>query len=300
MKREKDRRDFLKTTAGIVAVAGFSGRLPAAEKTKPLFRISLAEYSLHRMIAAKKLDTLDLGRYSMREFGIEGLDRWNRPFFAKAKDTAYLKEMEKRDTEAGAKNLLIMIDGEGDLGDPDAAKRNQTVENHRKWVEAAKLIGCHCIRVNAASKGSYDEQLNLAADGLSKICEFARTIQMSVIVENHGGLSSNGKWLAALMKKVDMPNCGTLPDFGNFHDYDRYQGVKETMPWAKSVSAKSHDFDAKGNETHTDYFKMMKIVKDAGYRGWVGIEYEGGKLTEHDGVVATKKLLLQVRETLSA
>jgi len=299
MNRENDRRDFLKTAAGIVTAAGLSGRLAAAEK-KPLFKVSLAEYSLHRMIAAKKLDTLDLGRYSMKEFGIKGLDRWNRPFFGKAKDTAYLKEMKRRDTEAGAKNLLIMIDGEGALGDPDTAKRSRTVENHRKWVEAAKLIGCHCIRVNAASKGSYEEQLKLAADGLSKLCEFAKTIKMSVIVENHGGLSSNGKWLAALMKKVDMPNCGTLPDFGNFHDYDRYLGVTEMMPWAKSVSAKSHDFDAEGNETHTDYVKMMKIVIDSGYRGWVGIEYEGSKISEYDGIVATKKLLLKVRDKLSA
>ncbi|KPL07020.1 xylose isomerase [candidate division BRC1 bacterium SM23_51] len=299
MNRENDRRDFLKTAAGIVTAAGLSGRLAAAEK-RPLFKVSLAEYSLHRMIAAKKLDTLDLGRYSMKEFGIKGLDRWNRPFFGKAKDTAYLKEMKRRDTEAGAKNLLIMIDGEGALGDPDTAKRSRTVENHRKWVEAAKLIGCHCIRVNAASKGSYEEQLKLAADGLSKLCEFAKTIKMSVIVENHGGLSSNGKWLAALMKKVDMPNCGTLPDFGNFHDYDRYLGVTEMMPWAKSVSAKSHDFDAEGNETHTDYVKMMKIVIDSGYRGWVGIEYEGSKISEYDGIVATKKLLLKVRDKLSA
>ena len=204
-----------------------------------------------------------------------------------------------------------MVDGEGALGDPDDAKRKQAIENHYPWVTAAKFLGCHSIRVNAQSSGSYEDQLSLAADGLNRLTEFAAKHNLNVIVENHGGLSSNGKWLAAVMKKVDNPRCGTLPDFGNFcldwnrreepdAWYDRYQGVKELMPFAKAVSAKSHDFDDSGNETHTDFRRMMKIVLDADYHGYVGVEYEGEKLSEVDGIKATKRLLEKVRKELAA
>ena len=198
-----------------------------------------------------------------------------------------------------------MIDGEGALGAPDAAKRTEAVENHHKWVEAAQYLGCHSIRVNAQSSGSYDEQIKLAADGLRRLTEFADPFGISVIVENHGGLSSNGKWLATVMKTVDHPGCGTLPDFGNFHLgggewYDRYQGVEELMPFAKAVSAKSHEFDASGAETKTDYTRMLKIVAAAGYHGYVGIEWEGGKPDEMEGIRLTKRLLERVRSELAA
>ena len=206
--------------------------------------------------------------------------------------------MKHRADDLCVASVLIMIDGEGHLGDPDEAKRRQAVENHFKWVEAAKFLGCHSIRVNAHSEGSYEEQLDRAADGLRRLSEFGEKHEIGVIVENHGGLSSNGKWLVGVIKKVDNKWCGTLPDFGNFQDYDRYQGVEEMMPYAKAVSAKTHDFDEKGNETHTDYRRMMQIVLDAGYDGYVGIEYEGGKLSEPEGIRASKKLLERVREEL--
>ncbi len=212
--------------------------------------------------------------------------------------------MKKRARDNGVKSNLIMIDGEGALGDADEAKRKQAVENHYKWVEAAKFLGCYCIRVNAQSSGTYDEQLERAADGLRRLTEFGADHRISVIVENHGGLSSNGKWLSSVIKKVGHRGCGTLPDFGNFNlgngqEYDRYQGVTELMPFAKAVSAKSHDFDGQGNETHTDYTRMMKIVIGAGYKGYVGIEYEGNSLSEPDGIRATKRLLERVRADLS-
>jgi sugar phosphate isomerase/epimerase len=200
-----------------------------------------------------------------------------------------------------------MCDSEGDLGDLVEAKRRQAVENHYKWLDAAKALGCHSIRVNARSSGSYDEQRDRAADGLHKLCEFAAPLGLNVIVENHGGLSSNGSWLAAVIRQVSLPNCGTLPDFGNFtidpktgETYDRYKGVEEMMPFAKGVSAKTHDFDAKGNETHTDYRRMMKIVMAAGYHGYVGIEYEGKEPDEYAGIRASKTLLEAVRKELSA
>src|SRR5690606_29598063 len=213
-------------------------------------------------------------------------------------------ELKKRAADHGVKSLLIMCDGEGRLGDPDDAKRKQAVENHYKWVEAAAELGCHSIRVNAASAGSFDEQQKLAADGLARLTAFAEQHNQNVIVENHGGLSSNGEWLAGVMQMVNHPHCGTLPDFGNFKVaagewYDRYKGVEELMPFAKAVSAKSHFF-ADGREVYTDYEKIMKIVLDAGYHGWVGIEWEGSQMGEYEGIKATKKLLEDVRETLSA
>ena len=304
-----NRRKFLSTaaiaTGGLgLALGGNSAQLPsllAAEKTKkPLYKISLAEYSLHRMIGAGKLDNLDFAAFTKEQFGIDAVEYWNRPFFTKAKDKAYMTDMKKRAADTGVQNLLIMIDGEGKLGDPDEKKRLEAVEKHYKWVEAAKSLDCHSIRVNAASQGTFEEQMKLAADGLGKLSEFAGKLGLNVIVENHGGLSSDGTWLAGVMKMVDKKNCGTLPDFGNFGSYDRYKGVTELMPYAKAVSAKAHHFDDEGNETKTDYLKMMKIVVDAGYNGYVGIEWEGGKPDEVTGIKLTQKLLEKVRAELSA
>ncbi len=298
------RRTFLSTSAAAAAVAAVGSR-GAANVFRPAakFEISIAEWSLHKSLFDKKVNHLDFSKIAKEEFGIEAVEYVNQFFKDKAKDKEYLAELNKRAHDLGVKQLLIMIDGEGHLGDADAEKRKQAVENHFKWVEAAKELGCHSIRVNAGSSGSYDDQMKQAADGLRKLSEFGAQHGLNVIVENHGGLSSNGQWLTGVMKLVDLPNCGTLPDFGNFRisgdeEYDRYKGVKELMPFAKAVSAKSHDFDDKGNETHTDYFKMIKIVLDAGYSGFVGIEYEGSKLDEYAGVRATKALLERVRSEL--
>lgn len=301
-----NRRDFLRTSvasaAGLSLLGGGAHQLFAAPA--PLYSISLAEWSLHRALKAKEMDHLDFAAKAKNEFGIDAVEYVNSFFFEKAKDTKYLDEMNKRAADHGVKNLLIMIDREGNLGDPDDAKRTETVEKHYKWVEAAKHLGCHSIRVNARSKGSFEETQKLAADGLRRLSEFADGFDINVIVENHGGLSSNGQWLAGVMDQVGHKRCGTLPDFGNFRIkdeewYDRYKGVTELMPYAKAVSAKSHDFDAEGNETKTDYYKMMKIVLDAGYRGYVGIEYEGSNLSEPDGIKATKALMETVRTKLA-
>jgi len=268
------------------------------KKKKPLFKISLAEWSLHRALKSGKLDNLDFAKVTKEEFKINGVEYVNQFFADKAEDKKYLNELKTRHDDLGVKCLLIMIDREGALGDPDDAKRTAAVEAHYKWVEAAKFLGCHSIRVNAQSTKDYEEAKKLAADGLGRLSKFAADHDINVIVENHGGLSSNGKWLAETIASVELDNCGTLPDFGNFHDYDRYQGVEETMDYAKAVSAKSHDFDDKGNETHTDYKKMMQIVLDHGYNGFVGIEYEGKEMDEYAGIHATKKLLMKVRRQL--
>ena len=301
-----NRRNFniqLAKITGGFAFTGLSGSLlSSCDKTEP-FKISLAEWSLHRALQSKKIDHLDFISLTKTEFGLDAVEYVNSFFFDKAQDQKYLNEMNTRANDHDVKSLLIMCDNEGNLGDPDKNKRNQAVENHYKWAEAAKFLGCHAIRVNARSEGSWDDQVELAADGLRKLTEFGDSIGINTIVENHGGLSSNGKWLAAVMEKVDHPRVGTLPDFGNFRIqgdewYDRYKGMAELMPYAKAVSAKSHEFDANGDETGSDFYRMMDIVLDAGYNGYVGIEYEGSVHGEMEGIRLTNELLRKIQNSI--
>ena len=300
------RRDFLKfgaSIAGGLAATGLRGSLLSDIKKPMVFKISLAEWSLHRALQSKEIDHLDFYSVAKKEFDISAVEYVNTFFFNKARDATYLKEMKTRADDLSVRSLLIMCDNEGNLGDPDDSKRKTAVENHYKWAEAAKFLGCHSIRVNARSEGSYDEQIELAADGLRRLAEFGDSTGINTIVENHGGLSSNGKWLSAVMEKVDHPRIGTLPDFGNFRLdgeewYDRYQGVRELMPYAQAVSAKSHEFDSDGNEINTDYYKMMKIVLDASYNSHVGIEYEGTAHSEMEGIRLTLELLKKVRASI--
>jgi L-ribulose-5-phosphate 3-epimerase len=309
MNNQINRREFLRNASlavGALGAAAATGCQSLGGGGKPLYDISLAQWSLHKTLFAKKLDALDFAKATRDEFGIGAVEYVNQFFKDKANDEVYLGQLNSRAADNGVTSLLIMVDGEGSLGHADTAQRNKAVQNHHKWANAARFLGCHSIRVNAATTGdgSYEEKQKLAADGLRSLSEYGAKHGLNVIVENHGGLSSNGAWLAGVMKIVDLPNCGTLPDFGNFNIgggkvYDRYTGVAELMPFAKAVSAKSHDFDAEGNETHTDYRRMMKIVLDAGYRGYVGIEYEGSKHGEAEGIIATKKLLETVRAELS-
>lgn len=301
------RRDFMKQSAAItggLALTGLGGSLLSGCRKPMPFKISLAEWSLHRALWNKEINHLDFAAIAKNDFRIDGIEYVNTFFFEKAQDTAYLNEMKTRADDLGVKSLLIMCDREGNLGDPDEAKRTQTVENHYKWAEAAKFLGCHSIRVNARSDGLYDDQIELAADGLRRLTEFGDTVGINTIVENHGGLSSNGKWLSVVIEKVNHPRAGTLPDFGNFRIegdkwYDRYQGMAELMPYAKAVSAKSHEFDANGDETGSDFYRLMKIVLDAGYNGYVGIEYEGSVHGEMEGIRLTNELLKKIRDSIS-
>ncbi|MEM9080963.1 MAG: TIM barrel protein [Verrucomicrobiota bacterium] len=291
-----NRRNFLAATAATT----LSPKLFADNHSeKPLFEISLAQWSNHRMLKGGQLNNLDWPKYAKQTYDIHALEYVSQFFKDKAQDAPYLAELNKRVGDLNMINLLVMIDGEGHLGADTEAARDKTVENHKKWVEAAKTLGCHSIRVNAYSKSEANEAAKQVTDGLFKLASFARDFDINVIVENHGGHSSNGKWLAGVLSAVNLPNCGSLPDFGNFHDYDRYQGIKDLMPFAKGVSAKSHDFDEQGNETKTNFSKAMKLVLAAGYQGYVGVEYEGKILSEDDGVKATKTLLEKVRQQLS-
>lgn len=312
------RREFVKSAALATSLAAFLPRTlaqpspsnsPAVTPTpqpaaSPLFSISLAQWSLHRALFAGTLDHLDFPKAAKRDYDIDAVEYVNA-FFKEKAAPAYVGQLKKRCDDDGVTSLLIMCDGEGALGDVDDAKRAQAVDNHKKWVEAAKTLGCHSIRVNAQSRGSFEEQQKLAADGLRRLCEFADSHNINVIVENHGGLSSHALWLAAVIKRVDHKRAGTLPDFGNFRindkeTYDRYQGVHELMPFAKGVSAKSYAFDDQGRETTIDYARMLRVVTAAGYRGRIGIEYEGDKHPEPDGIRKTKALLEQIRLDIDA
>jgi L-ribulose-5-phosphate 3-epimerase len=302
------RRQILATGAafGAASLIAPSTALAAAAAPRSKFKISLAQWSLHKLFYAGDIDNLDFAQEA-HDMGFGAIEYVNGFFKDKAGDDAYLADMDTRAKDNGLVQLLIMCDGEGKLGDPDDAARTTAINNHKKWLETAQRFGCHSIRVNAASAGSYEEQQKLAADGLSRLTEMAESYSINVIVENHGGYSSNGEWLSGVMKMVDKPTCGTLPDFGNFcmdwgkQDdpdswYDRYKGVGELMPFAKAVSAKSHEFDEHGDETKTDYYKMLKIVLDSGYKGWVGVEYEGSKHPPREGCTLTKALLTKIAE----
>ncbi|MCO8121300.1 TIM barrel protein [Stieleria sp. TO1_6] len=327
------RRQFLRgaalTTAGVALARPSFAQQDAA---KPLFEISLAQWSLNRQFfgflgrqrgaETQKLDPQDFAKIAKQEFGINAIEYVNQFYADAVHKPGYLQELKKRADDEGVRSVLIMCDGEGNLGDPDTKRRITSVRNHIKWLEWAQALGCHSIRVNARSddKLGYHEQMELAADGLRRLCEIGDTYDLNVIVENHGGLSSHGRWLAGVMEKVDHPRCGTLPDFGNFRnvaggrgrnnasgpvtgplEYDRYLGTYELMPYAKGASAKTHAFDEDGNETSIDYKRMLNIVCDPkfNFSGDVGIEFEGGG-DSFDGIKKTKALLERVRDEISA
>jgi sugar phosphate isomerase/epimerase len=308
------RREFLARSAAVAGAVALPG-LAAAQSKEP-FKISLAQWSHNRAFfgrgGGEKKDPLQFAAIAKKDYGIDAIEYVNQFYRDKKKDDGYLKDLKKVADDNGVVSVLIMCDGEGNLGDPDDKRRAQAVDNHKRWAEWAQFLGCHSIRVNAASdwRKGFEETQKLAADGLRKLGEFTDTLGLYTIVENHGGLSSHGAWLAGVMKLADHKRVGTLPDFGNFRigkvegvaetEYDRYKGVDELMPFAKGVSAKSHDFDDKGNEIHTDYRKMLDIVcKKHKYDGYIGVEYEGGKVPEAEGIRLTKKLLETVRAELA-
>lgn len=292
-----NRRQFLAQSA-LAATAIGVNRIGSAAEKKTLFEISLAQWTINREIRSGKIDNLDFAKVA-HDHGIHAIEYVNQFFMDKAKDSSYLAEMKKRAADLGVKSLLIMCDREGHIGDPDNARRQQTVDNHRKWLDAAKFLGCHSIRVNAGSAGTWQEQVNLAADGLAKLAEFGAEQGLNVIVENHGGLSSNADWLAEVIQKVDHERCGTLPDFGNFRikdgeSYDSYRGTKKLMKWAKGVSVKDRVWDDKGNNLPLDFERMLKIVIETGFRGYCGIEYGG-----FAGLDKSRRRLEQARQRLS-
>jgi sugar phosphate isomerase/epimerase len=298
---KQNRREFLQTASVAAASIPLLSTSSFSTAGKPKYKLSLAEWSLNKALFSKKMTNLDFPVKAAKEFGLFGVEYVS--VFFKDTSPAYLNELLKITKDNGVTNVLIMVDNEGDLGSTDTNIRNQGIEKHHRWVDAARFLGCKSIRVNARGKGTPEEVATAAVDSLTKLSEYGAKQDINIIVENHGGISSNGKWLTGIMERVNMKNCGTLPDFGNFRiseteEYDRYLGVQEMMKYAKGVSGKSWDFDAEGNETKMDFYRLMKIVKDSGYKGWIDIEYEGTRLSEPEGIMATKKLLEKIIATL--
>ncbi|GAB3950780.1 sugar phosphate isomerase/epimerase [Spirosoma harenae] len=339
----QSRRQFLNQLGLTAAGMSLSSVLPAQSMIdmapkKFNFEISLAEFSYFPDIMSGKMTNLDFPAKVKKDFGINVLEYVSMFFNNKHTDQAYLKDLKQRCDDLGMKNNLIMVDG-ANIADLDAAKRQKAVEAHYAWIDAAKFLGCNSIRVNLGDSSKAltgvpddpaEEASKSAADGYHKLLEFAAKSKMDVIVENHFGNSTDIDWLVGVLKQVNMPNAGLLPDFGNFcrqrskpvtndikgvmdtkciQEYDKYEGVKKMMPYAKGISAKTHKFDAQGNETEIDFRRMFKIIKDAGFKGYVGIEYEGGLMNMYnptggylsatDGIRATKTLLERVRTELA-
>lgn len=304
MQHRPHRREVLRAAGGLGLLSALGPAVLASRGDEPPYRISLAQWSLHRRLRAGELTNLEFPAFTREQFELDAVEYVNSFFKDHATDFRYLGELKQRADDAGVKTLLIMVDGEGSLGDEDATRRRLAIRNHLRWIVAAAYLGGHSVRVNAHGQGEREEVAKRVAESLAHLAEHGEPYGISILVENHGGHSSDGAWLAGVMRAAGHPGVGTLPDFGNFHlggdrHYDRYLGVEELMPFAKAVSAKSHEFDADGNEVNTDYGRMLRIVHSAGYRGYVGIEYEGSKHSEIDGIRATRDLLLRVRAELS-
>jgi len=293
------RRQFIRrcaySTAGVGAVLAAPGL--AAEKGGRIgdYKISLAGWSVHRRFFAGQFKLIDFPKVSREEFGIEAIELVNT--FFPSPTYSFLRNLKKRAADHDVKILLVMCDAEGDMASTDRKERLQAVLNHHKWVDIAAVLGCHSIRCNSGHGRAGDEEaIERCADSFARLVEYAKPKKINVIIENHGGLSSDPDSLIKVMKIVNSPYFGTLPDFGNFpKEVDKYDAVRRMMPYAKAVSAKCYDFNEKGNETTIDFRKMMKIVTDAGYDGYVGIEYEGRRLSEAEGIIAAKKLLERLR-----
>jgi len=287
-----------------------SFKLPG--KSDPDIKISLAEWSFNRALYGGKMDHLDFPDIAKNEFGISAVEYVNgffggtkMNFREAAKNKSYLNELLKRSQDAGIFNHLIMCDEEGPLSSANENERLKSVDNHKKWIEAAKILGCFTVRVNLHGEGSPDDRKKASIDSLARLGEFAKPMQINVVVENHGSLTSNAEWLIEIMNQVNMDNIGTLPDFGNWcishpwgtiqegcsEMYDIYKGIRLLLPYAKGVSAKTYDFGSNGEQSLMNYEKLIGIVKDSGYKGYIGIEYEGLNQSEFEGVRKTQNLL---------
>lgn len=274
---------------------------------KAWFKVSLAQWSLNKTLFANKITNLDFPEISKKQFGIDTVEYVNLFFKDKAENSKYLRDLLKRSEDNGVTNHLIMIDAEGALADPDETARKAAVENHFKWVDAAKFLNCSSIRVNVFGTGSRDDLKNAAIDSLGELCEYAELEDIDILIENHGGYTSDAQWMTDILTAVNKANVGSLPDFGNFcirsekgltwgdtclEEYDKYKGVTELMPFAKGVSAKVMEFTSDGECSETDYARMLKIVKDAGFKGYIGIESSVSNMEdEEEGIRKTKALL---------
>jgi sugar phosphate isomerase/epimerase len=306
------RRTFIKQSLLGAGTIMLSPSLAMCGKPKSGLTLSLAEWSFHRALTSGDLDHLDFPALAKNMYNISVVEYVNGFFGGKkmnfkeaARNTDYLNNLLQRSTDAGVVNHLIMVDDEGPLSSVNEKERLVAVDDHKKWVDAAKILGCRTIRVNLHGEGDSEVRKSVSLDSLSRLGEYAKPLNINIVVENHGSVTSNGAWMADLMKKVSLDNVGTLPDFGNFcmsdpwgtiqngckDMYDPYKGLSEMLPYAKGVSAKTYDFDENGEQSLLDYKKLIGIVKSSGFKGYIGIEYEGNKQSEEEGVRMTMELL---------
>ena len=315
------RRTFLRAAASMAVPATFSavglggvgalgglsaGPVRVARADEPRsrpFKLSLSQKSLQEEFRSGRINPLDFPRVASG-LGLDAVDYASEFYARKLKDKGFLAELKRRAAGEGVWSVLILVDDAGELGARDEKGRKRAVEGHKKWVEAAAFLGCHAVRVQTTSRGNEDDQVAWLSDGLRRLCRFSGPFGVDILVENQTGLSANGTSLVELLNAVGHPRCGSRPDFGNFDlgdgkQYDRYQGVRELMPFARAVSAKAYDFDERGEETRINYAQMLKVVTDAGYHGYVAIEYDGKRLSEQAGIARTKQLLERVRDRLA-
>lgn len=326
------RKNFLLNTSLAIAgsLIGAGSELPGIRTKETVFKLSLSQWALHRAIFGSSKDDYNEWQRLLhsdpdklwqgelhpldfpakaKELGFDAVEYVNSLIFGHAEDKKFLNELKNRTDSEGVQNILIMVDEEGYIGHPDAKEREKAIVNHYKWMEASKHIGCHSMRINAFSKGKAEDQKKLTAEGLRKLAEKAEEYDLNILIENHGGMSSNADWLVETIKLADHRLLGTVVDFDNFtfsedfiwgdgDVYNRYEGVEKLMPYAKSVSAKTHAFDIRGYETSIDYERMMRIVRDSGFEDHVCVEYEGSRMTEVEGILATKALIERVSKNL--
>ena len=307
MKTDFTRREFIQATAAGAAAMTLGAALPIPAQTpKRTFGISLAFWSLHRTVGRKdgQMPAIDVPKVAKNEFGIDAIELVNTMLLSDEKP--YLDEFAKAAAAENVKILLIMVDGQGDVGSRSENIRKRCVDNHKKWIDIAADFGCHSIRMNWG--GAPKEFLTNAEElqgfidrsvpGFQALCEYGDTKNINVLLENHWGPSSYPDIVERLVVAIDRPRFGMLPDFGNFpEEVDRYDAIDRIMKYAKAVSAKCYDFDdATGEETKLDFARIIEIVCDKhGYNGHIGIEYEGDRLGEREGIMACKKLLEKLR-----
>lgn len=312
---------FLTTLACKEKKAPTKQRLTPSTTMQTNYKLSLAQWSMHKMILEEGLSPYQFAAKA-KAWGFTGLEYVSGLYYKELEKDNFSKEamanfVAKNNAQAkkyGLVNLLIMVDGQGDLAAVDSLQRQQAVQNHYKWVDAASAMGCQAIRVNLNGTQEPQAWHKASVAALTQLAQYAKNKNISILVENHGGPSSNAQWLTKVMQAVNLPNCGTLPDFGNFcvkrsagdyyksdciEEYDKYQGVQELMLYAQAVSAKSYNFNTQGEEDTIDYGRMLQIIQQANYKGYIGVEFEGSQMTEEEGILATKNLILHKIDQLN-
>jgi len=331
------RREFIENSIKSSIGLSLAATLPSSlflysckpEKKEFNLKISLQVYSFAPLMMAGKFDLKDFPEMVRNTYQLDGAEYWSIAFTGRENNEAFLKELKQKSDDNGVNNTIILVDDINiltmesgpSLASLSSEERSRAIDFHKIWVDTAAKIDCHSIRINLKSNdGTAEEVQEVCSESISKLIEYSSQSNISVVLENHGGLTGNGKWLSGLIKNINNEFVGSLPDFGDFNfcqtrgdlnfanvdrecemKYDKYLGVEELIPYAKGISAKSHDFDKNGSETKTDYKRMMEIIKNSDFSGYISIEYEGAMLSmllnrdsylsSHDGILATKSLL---------